>query len=98
MGDHGWTGNTGLAGCGSSHAGVAVTGQKPCWTTTPPIETGACSGMGQDGQLRAGVMWAGFPNPYSNGPNRFIDNKTLAGLPDGTVTDTLTGLTWLKKA
>jgi quinol monooxygenase YgiN len=42
-----------------------------------------CAGTGQDGELRAGVAW---PTP------RFTDNG------DGTVTDNLTGLVWLKDA
>lgn len=41
----------------------------------------SCSGSGQDGDIQAG---APFPNP------RFTDNK------DGTVTDNLTNLVWLK--
>jgi quinol monooxygenase YgiN len=40
-----------------------------------------CEGTGQDGEVRAGVAW---PDP------RFTDND------DGTVTDNLTGLVWLK--
>ncbi|HEX4963480.1 MAG TPA: DUF1566 domain-containing protein [Thermoanaerobaculia bacterium] len=40
-----------------------------------------CAGTGQDGAIRAGVPW---PEP------RFTDNK------DGTVTDNLTALIWLK--
>ncbi len=43
----------------------------------------SCAGTGQDGDLRPGVAW---PNP------RFVDNS------DGTVTDMLTGLVWLKDA
>lgn len=43
----------------------------------------ACSGTGQDGDLQAGVAW---PTP------RFTDNW------NGTVTDNLTGLIWLKDA
>jgi len=43
----------------------------------------ACAGTGQDGELTPGVAW---PNP------RFVDNA------DGTVTDMLTGLVWLKDA
>ena len=43
----------------------------------------ACAGTGQDGEYQAGVPW---PNP------RFTDNG------DGTVTDYLTGLIWLKDA
>jgi hypothetical protein len=43
----------------------------------------SCSGTGQDGDHRAGALW---PTP------RFTDNG------DGTVTDNLTGLIWLKEA
>jgi Protein of unknown function (DUF1566) len=42
-----------------------------------------CTGTGQDGEIQAGVEW---PTP------RFIDNQ------NGTVTDQLTGLIWLKNA
>jgi len=42
-----------------------------------------CTGTGQDGDFQPGMEW---PNP------RFVDNS------DGTVTDMLTGLIWLKKA
>lgn len=42
-----------------------------------------CPGTGQDGELQAGAPW---PRP------RFIDNF------DGTVTDRLTGLEWMKNA
>ena len=42
-----------------------------------------CAGTGQDGDIRAGVEW---PDP------RFTDNM------DGTITDNLTGLIWLKDA
>jgi len=41
----------------------------------------SCSGTGQDGDIQAGVAW---PIP------RFVDNG------DGTVTDRLTGLMWIK--
>ncbi len=41
----------------------------------------ACTGTRQDGDIRAGVVW---PSP------RFVDNG------DGTVTDKLTGLMWIK--
>jgi hypothetical protein len=41
-----------------------------------------CKGTGQDGEIQAGVAW---PNP------RFTDNR------DGTITDNLTDLVWLKK-
>ncbi|MBF0524022.1 MAG: DUF1566 domain-containing protein [Deltaproteobacteria bacterium] len=43
----------------------------------------ACANTGQDGDKQAGVAW---PNP------RFTDNT------DGTVTDNLTGLIWLKNS
>ena len=43
----------------------------------------SCTGTGQDGEYRKGVAW---PNP------RFTDNL------DGTITDNLTGLIWLKNA
>lgn len=43
----------------------------------------ACTDTGQDGDVLAGVMW---PSP------RFFDNG------DGTITDNLTGLIWLKDA
>jgi len=43
----------------------------------------ACSGTGQDGDLQTGVAW---PNP------RFVNKG------DGTVTDMLTGLIWLRDA
>lgn len=42
-----------------------------------------CKGTGQDGEIQAGVAW---PNP------RFTDNR------NGSVTDNLTGLVWLKDA
>lgn len=42
-----------------------------------------CTNTGQDGDIQAGVEW---PSP------RFVDNG------DGTVTDNLTGLMWLKDA
>jgi hypothetical protein len=42
-----------------------------------------CAGTGQDGDVQAGVLW---PTP------RFADNG------DGTITDRLTGIIWLKDA
>jgi len=42
-----------------------------------------CAGTGQDGDIRPGVAW---PSP------RFVDNA------NGTVTDMLTGLVWLRNA
>jgi hypothetical protein len=67
----------------------------PCPPPAPVEKTGqttcydtygnviACAGTGQDGDLQKGVAW---PDP------RFTDND------DGTVTDNLTGLIWLKNA
>ena len=43
----------------------------------------SCTGTGQDGDVQTGVAW---PEP------RFVDNG------DGTITDHLTGLVWLKNA
>jgi quinol monooxygenase YgiN len=64
---------------------VPQTGQKVCWALDENEPTGAkiipCEGTGQDGDIQAGVPW---PDP------RFTDNA------DGTVTDNLTGLVWLK--
>ncbi len=71
---------------------VARTGQSLCYES--PSRWGDCSGIarecgdanapaGQDGGLQAGVAW---PIP------RFTDNH------DGTVTDNLTGLIWLRDA
>ena len=54
--------------------------------TTCSDESGVsrpCTGTGEDGEHQKGVAW---PNP------RFTDNG------DGTVTDNLTGLIWLKDA
>ncbi len=55
------------------------TGQKICYDSTGNVIS--CVGTGQDGDIRAGVVW---PDP------RFSDNG------DGTVVDHLTGLMWLK--
>jgi hypothetical protein len=75
--------------CALSLLVLAVTG--PAFAALP--ETGqttcsdtsgapiACAGTGQDGESRAGISW---PSP------RFTDNG------NGTVTDSLTGLIWLK--
>lgn len=62
-------------------------GVAPMWRTGQDIcfDTDGiqinCSGTGQDGDLKAGVEW---PSP------RFTDNG------DGTATDNMTGLIWLK--
>jgi hypothetical protein len=66
-------------------APVPQTGQTGCWDD---MDTGSviadkidCTGTAQDGELQKGVPW---PIP------RFTDNG------DGSVTDNLTGLVWLK--
>ena len=70
-------------------APVPQTGQTTCWDptdTTIPIDEIDCSNaaaQGEDGQVQAGVV---PPTP------RFTDNT------DGTITDNLTGLIWLKNA
>ena len=59
------------------------TGQATCWETsgTPPVAA-PCNGSRADGDLKMGVAW---PIP------RFV------GTGNGTITDNLTGLTWLQK-
>ena len=64
-------------------ARVGKTGQVTCYEEDGTI-IDDCTGTGQDGDLQPGVAW---PNP------RFVDNGE-----DGTVTDMLTGLIWLKDA
>ena len=70
-----------------NYAPVAKTGQTECYKSDGT--TGTCTPgtancpEGQDGDLEKGVPW---PNP------RFTDNG------NGTVTDNLTGLIWLKNA
>lgn len=67
---------------------VPQTGQRHCYdpknhNLVNPFEFYDCDGTGQDGELQAGVPWSN---------NRFTDNN------DGTVTDNLTSLVWLKNA
>ncbi len=68
-------------------APVARTGQWLCFNQTrsgdPDGYLTDCPGSGHDGEHRKGVCW---PNP------RFTNNN------DGSVTDNLTGLVWLKNA
>jgi hypothetical protein len=69
-------------------APVPKTGQTDCYLSADPWGTCTCGKdqdcpIGQDGDLEEGVAW---PSP------RFTDNL------DGTVTDDLTGLIWLKNA
>ena len=72
--------------CVSEQAPVPRTGQTECykWSAREACTCGdANCPSGQDGDLEKGVAW---PVP------RFVDNS------DGTVTDKLTGLIWLKNA
>ncbi len=73
--------------CVSEQAPVPKTGQTECYKSVSGWEACKCGDTncrsGQDGDLEKGVAW---PNP------RFTDNG------DGTVTDRLTGLIWLKDA
>jgi hypothetical protein len=65
-------------------APVEDTGQQKCWDTAgTEILCSDPLAAGQDGKLQRGVDW---PTP------RFTDNL------DGTVTDNLTGLIWLRDA
>ncbi|MHB8895043.1 MAG: Lcl domain-containing protein [Candidatus Geothermincolia bacterium] len=64
-------------------AQVPKTGQVKCYRGADPWGEIPCPGTGQDGELQAGAPW---PLP------RFIENS------DGTITDNLTGLMWLKDA
>jgi Protein of unknown function (DUF1566) len=64
-------------------APVPQTGQTTCWAPDGAVENCSTDGRGQDGDIRAGVV---PPDP------RFTDNG------DGTITDNLTGLIWLKNA
>ena len=75
---------------------VAKTGQTQCWDAGGTVIP--CAGTGQDGQFQAGIdpaVSAIFGTAY-NTPAwtgvRFTDNG------DGTVTDNLTALIWLKNA
>jgi len=60
---------------------VPKTGQKQCFSEVPGAPPIACAGTGQDGELQAGAAWP---------EQRFTDNG------DGTVTDHMTNLVWLK--
>ncbi len=58
----------------------ASTGQTSCYDVSGALLP-TCAGSGQTGDIRAGVFWAA---------SRFTDNS------NGTITDNLTGLVWLK--
>ena len=75
---------------------VAKTGQTQCWDAGGAVIP--CAGTGQDGQYQAGtdpavaaIFGTAYNTPAWTGV-RFTDNG------DGTVTDNLTALTWLKNA
>ena len=68
-------------------APVAKTGQTLCYNESGTVIP--CADTGQDGDLQKGVA---IPNP------RFTINLNDADDSDGTVTDNLTGLIWLKDA
>lgn len=63
--------------------GVPKTGQTTCYQHEFPHPIIPCAGTGQDGEFQKGIAW---PVP------RFTDNM------NGTVTDNLTDLVWLKNA
>ncbi len=66
---------------------VEKTGQTKCYNESGIVISCDESGHGQDGDLQKGVAWPSL---------RFTDNGDGDG--DGTVTDNLTGLIWLKNA
>jgi len=73
----------GLTGTRSPGA-LASTGQPVCYDpacTVAPCDEVPCAGTGEDGELQTGVTVS----------PRFVDNG------DGTVTDRLTGLVWLRE-
>ncbi len=67
----------------SSVINLPETGQTTCYDAGGSVIDCATQGQTQDGAVLAGVSW---PSP------RFKDNR------DGTITDNLTGLVWLKRA
>ena len=83
QGPQGEIGPTGADGFVSAISPVPKTGQTKCYGTGDPASEIPCGGTGQDGDLQRGFS---SPSP------RFTDNG------DGTVTDNLTGLIWLKNA
>lgn len=67
---------------GGGSTSVPATGDQACWDyTVSTATTKPCAGSGQDGERQAGASW---PSP------RFTSNG------DGTVTDRLTQLVWLR--
>jgi hypothetical protein len=84
----------------STHTRVPKTGQAGCWNDYGTSID--CAGTGQDGEYQLGVSpeqepvaggsTTGVYTVYGWGGTRFTDNG------DGTVSDNLTGLIWLKNA
>lgn len=71
------------------HAGtvqLSQTGQQSCWNSTGEVIT--CTGTGQDGEKRIGAALP-VTDPVTS---RFTDNN------NGTISDSLNGLIWLKDA
>jgi hypothetical protein len=64
------------------------TGQTTCYSTATNAAIDCVGTIGEDGNMLKGVAW---PTP------RFTDNL-VNGVSNGTVTDNLTGLIWLKNA
>jgi len=73
---------------------VPKTGETTCYSGESPWGEISCTGTGQDGEHQMGITPVVEPSgstPYTL-QQRFTDNS------DGTVTDNLTGLIWLKNA
>jgi hypothetical protein len=95
-----WGLQTGTAsGGGTYNAGVPKTGQTTCYDNSAPQPSCPVTGFpGQDGELQKGVTW---PTPRftanvdNNNDGDCIDSGETC---NGTVTDNLTGLIWLKNA
>ena len=80
-----WPVRSGQSGVfGSSAIQIPQTGQATCYNSSGDVI--ACTGTGQDGEIRAGVSW----------PNTRFTSGT--GTEADCVTDNLTGLMWTKNA
>ncbi|MEZ5480586.1 MAG: DUF1566 domain-containing protein, partial [Thiolinea sp.] len=85
-------GVTGTLEAAAYPAPVAATGQTTCYKTSDNSEDAGCadtSATGQDGKVKAGKTAS---------PRFTINMQSDGTTPDGTVTDNLTGLIWLKNA
>ena len=72
----------------AARASLPRTGQTTCYSTVTNVAIICAGTIGEDGNTLKGVAW---PTP------RFTDN-IVGGVSNGTVTDNLTGLIWLKNA